>query len=112
MNEAWPYVPHVLAGAKLTIILSVASLILSCIFGFISAAARLSDVYLLQRVSQVYVSVIRGIPELVLMLLVYFGGQMLLNDLGELTGLWSYIDVDALSSAIFSIGFIFCAYMA
>jgi His/Glu/Gln/Arg/opine family amino acid ABC transporter permease subunit len=112
MNDAWPYVPYVLAGAKLTIILSVASLILSCIFGFFSAAARFSNVYILQRVSQVYVSVIRGIPELVLMLLVFFGGQMLLNDLGELTGLWDYVDVDALSSAIFSIGFIFGAYMS
>ena len=83
MNDAWPYVPYVLAGAKLTIILSVASLILSCIFGFFTTAARLSDVYILQRVSQVYVGVIRGIPELVLMLLIFFGGQMLLNDLND-----------------------------
>ena len=112
MNDAWPYVPHVLAGAKLTIILSIASLMLSCIFGLFSAVARLSDVYLLQRVSQIYVSVIRGIPELVLMLLVFFGGQMLLNDLAEFTGLWAHVDVDALSSAIFSIGFIFGAYMS
>jgi His/Glu/Gln/Arg/opine family amino acid ABC transporter permease subunit len=112
MDSAWSYVPNVLGGAKLTLVLAIGGLLLSCIFGFLSAAARLSGVVLFEKVAAIYVGVIRGIPELVLMLLVFFGGQMLLNDLADLTGLWEYIDVDALSSAIFSIGFIFGAYMS
>ena len=112
MDSAWSYVPNVLGGVRLTITLAIGGLLLSCVFGLISASARQSRVLLFQRVAATYVGVIRGIPELVLMLLVFFGGKMLLNDLADLTGLWEYIDVDALSSAIFSIGFIFGAYMS
>tara|TARA_Y100001934_G_scaffold135979_1_gene164174 strand:+ start:64 stop:753 length:690 start_codon:yes stop_codon:yes gene_type:complete len=112
MDSAWSYVPNVLGGARLTLALAIGGLVLSCIFGVLSASAQLSRVVLFQKAAATYVGVIRGIPELVLMLLVFFGGQMLLNDLADLTGLWEYIDVDALSSAIFSIGFIFGAYMS
>ena len=46
------------------------------------------------------------------MLLIFFGGQLLRNDLAELTGWLSHVDVDALTSSIFAIGFIFGAYMS
>ena len=112
MSETLSYVPYVLAGVKLTIILSLGSVTLACLFGVFTAAARLSPNWFLSMLAQTYVSIIRGVPELVLMLLIFFGGQMLLNDLAELTGWLDHIDVDALSSAIFAIGFIFGAYMS
>ncbi|HCF74901.1 MAG TPA: arginine ABC transporter permease ArtQ [Gammaproteobacteria bacterium] len=112
MSETLSYVPYVLAGVKLTIILSLGSVTLACLFGVFGAAARLSPNWFLSMLAQTYVSIIRGVPELVLMLLIFFGGQMLLNDLAELTGWLDHIDVDALSSAIFAIGFIFGAYMS
>ena len=81
MSDTLSYVPYVLAGVKLTIVLSIGSLILSCLFGVFTTAARLSSNWFLTILAQTYVSVIRGVPELVLMLLIFFGGQMLLNDL-------------------------------
>ena len=112
MSDPLSYVPYVLAGVKLTIVLSIGSLILSCLFGVFTTAARLSSNWFLTILAQTYVSVIRGVPELVLMLLIFFGGQMLLNDLAELPGWFSHVDVDALTSSIFAIGFIFGAYMS
>ena len=68
MSDTLSYVPYVLAGVKLTIVLSIGSLILSCLFGVFTTAARLSSNWFLTILAQTYVSVIRGVPELVRML--------------------------------------------
>ena len=45
------------------------------------------------------------------MLLLFFGGQILLNQLGEATGLWGYIEINQFAAGVLTIGFIFGAYM-
>ena len=55
-------------------------------------------------------TVIRGVPELVLMLLLFFGGQILINDLADSLG-WDYIDIDPFTAGTLTIGFIYGAYM-
>ncbi len=59
--------------------------------------------------AQTYTTVVRGVPDLVLMLLVFYGGQMAVNHLGERLG-WDYIDIDPWAAGILTIGFIFGAY--
>ena len=43
----------------------------------------------------VYTTLIRGVPDLVLMLLIFFGGQMLVNQIAESLGYEDYIEVSA-----------------
>jgi ABC-type arginine transport system permease subunit len=50
-------------------------------------------------------------PELVLMMLIFFGGQILLNIIGEKLG-WDYIDVSPFAAGVGTIGFIYGAYMS
>jgi arginine/ornithine transport system permease protein len=45
------------------------------------------------------------------MTLIFFGGQILVNDIGEKLG-WDYIDVDPFIAGVLTIGFIFGAYFA
>src|SRR3546814_377118 len=45
------------------------------------------------------------------MLLIFFGGQIQVNNIGAYFG-WDYIDVDAFTAGTITIGFIFGAYMA
>jgi len=101
----------VLSGLGLTVALSLAAVCLAILFGIMGAALRLSRNPVLRMIGRSYTTLIRGIPDLVLMLLVFFGGQMLLNNLGAATGWWSYLEISPFMAGSITIGFIFGAYM-
>lgn len=105
------YGPMVLSGLGLTVALSLAAVSLAILFGIMGASLRLSRNPVLRMIGRSYTTVIRGIPDLVLMLLVFFGGQMLLNNLGTATGWWSYLEISPFMAGSITIGFIFGAYM-
>ena len=105
------YLPLILKGMLLTIEVAVLSLLISVLLGMISALAKLSRSRIAQSVATTYTTVIRGIPDLVLMTLIFFGGQILVNNIGEKLGL-EYIDVNPFIAGVLTIGFIFGAYMA
>lgn len=66
-------VPFLLQGAEVTIIITVLSMILATIFGFIGAMGRLSPFFLFRWIALVYVEVIRGTPILVQLFLWGYG---------------------------------------
>jgi arginine/ornithine transport system permease protein len=81
------------------------------LLGICGALAKLSGAKPLRLVAQVYTTIIRGIPDLVLMLLIFFGGQVLINQLGTAIGYEGYIDINPFIAGVSTIGFIFGAYM-
>lgn len=105
------YGPMVLSGLGLTVGLSLAAVCLAIVFGILGAALRLSNNPIARGIGRTYTTLIRGIPDLVLMLLVFFGGQMLLNKIGSATGWWKYIEISPFMAGAITIGFIFGAYM-
>ncbi len=105
------YGPSILDGTLLTISVSLVSLSIAVILGIFGALAKLSGIWLFKIVAQVYTTVIRGVPDLVLMLLVFFGGQTLVNQLADLVGYEGYIDINPYIAGVSTIGFIFGAYM-
>jgi polar amino acid transport system permease protein len=76
------YFPVFLGGAGLTIFLSISSMILATIFGFIGALGRLSRFALFRIIAAVYVEIIRGTPILVQLLLWGFGIRSALEGIG------------------------------
>jgi arginine/ornithine transport system permease protein len=82
------------------------------VLGIITALAKLSDSRLLNIAAQSYTTIIRGIPDLVLMLLIFFGGQVFINQIGPMLGYNEYIDINPFVAGVSTIGFIFGAYMA
>ena len=76
------FLPFLLQAAGLTIILSVVSMVLAVIFGFIGALGRLSRFAPLRWIATVYVEVIRGTPILVQLLLWGFGIGLVLSQIG------------------------------
>ncbi|SCZ60617.1 ABC transporter permease [Epibacterium ulvae] len=99
-------------GTIVTVSLAVLSLCLSIVFGLLGAFAQLSEAVALRRLGGFYTMFVRGVPELVLMMLIFFGGQLLINDIGHITGLWGYVDVNQFFAGVLTLGFIFGAYMA
>ncbi len=104
------YLPAILEGLGLTLRVSALSLAIACIFGLIGAAAKLSGSRAARWSAEVYTTLIRGMPELVLMLLIFYGGQIGINKLAESQG-WDYIDIPPFIAGVLTIGFIFGAYL-
>ncbi len=110
MLDLHGYLPLILKGALLTVEVAVLSLLMAVILGLIGAAAKISGSRGVRLLAQVYTTVIRGVPDLVLMTLIYFGGQILVNAIGDRLG-WDYVDVSPFAAGVLTIGFIFGAYL-
>jgi arginine/ornithine transport system permease protein len=104
------YLPAILGGLSMTLQVSAASLAIACVFGLAGAWAKLSGARWLRWTAQTYTTLIRGLPELVLMLLIFYGGQIGINRLADAQG-WGYIDIPPFAAGVTTIGFIFGAYL-
>jgi arginine/ornithine transport system permease protein len=105
------YYLSILQGSLLTVAVSLCSLVVAVVLGLLGAAARLSGRPVAVALGTVYTSVIRGIPDLVLMLLVFYGGTMGLNHLMELMGSKRTVDINPFVAGVLTLGFIYGAYM-
>jgi arginine/ornithine transport system permease protein len=106
------FLPSLLQGAWLTLSLALASLAVALGLGLLACFAKLSRARVFRWPAQWYTTVVRGIPDLVLVLLVFYGGQVIVNDLALALGHEDYIDVDPYVAGVLTIGFIFGAYLA
>jgi arginine/ornithine transport system permease protein len=104
------YLPTLLNGLWTTLAVAACSLALACIFGLAGAVAKLSASRVARGAAEVYTTLIRGLPELVLMLGIFYGGQILINGVAESRG-WDYIDVPPFVAGVLTLGFIFGAYL-
>jgi arginine/ornithine transport system permease protein len=100
----------ILGGLGVTLGVAAASLAIACVFGLLGAVAKLSGSRAARWASDIYTTLIRGLPDLVLMLFIFYGGQIALNALAERQG-WGYIDVPPLVAGVLTIGFVFGAYL-
>jgi len=95
----------------MTLLLGICGLVLAMALGLVGAAAKIGGGAILRRVAGYYTTFVRSVPDLCMMLLLYFGGQTLLNKLGATTGWWDYVELNAFVAGFMTIGFIFGAYM-
>ncbi|ABD69256.1 Amino acid ABC transporter, permease protein, 3-TM region, His/Glu/Gln/Arg/opine [Rhodoferax ferrireducens T118] len=105
------YYSSILYGAVLTVGVSLAALLVAIILGLAGAGAKLSGRPILVALATLYTTIIRGIPELVLMLLVFYGGTIGLNNLFEAMGSETTVDINPFFAGVLTIGFIYGAYM-
>ncbi|RKP50783.1 ABC transporter permease [Trinickia fusca] len=101
--------PLLLSGTWETVKLAVLSLIVAFILGLAGAAAKLSPNRVLSRIGTIYTTLIRAVPDLVLMLLLFYGLQILLNDLTDAVSA-DQIDIDPFVAGVITLGFIYGAY--
>lgn len=88
------------------------SLVLAVLFGLIGASAKLSKSRVLRGVAQAYTVVFRGTPELLVLLLFYFGMALTLTALVQVFDpSVRFIDIPPFWAGSFAIGLIVGAYM-
>ncbi len=100
LADAREFLPILLQGVWLTIVVTVCSLILSTLLGMVWALMRVSRLTALQRLSTVIVNGIRGIPIIVQLFYIYF----VMPELG--------VTLTALQAAIIGLGIAYSAYQA
>jgi len=101
--------PLLLQGTWMTIKLGILSLLVSIVLGLIGASSKLSKLRVLRIPAQIYTTLIRGVPDLVLMLLIFYSLQTWLTGLTEAMD-WEYIEIDPFAAGVITLGFIYGAY--
>lgn len=107
--------PQIFAGAVTTVELSVLSLVVSFLLGLVGASAKLSKNRAGRLVATVYTTIVRGVPDLVLMLLIFYSLQIWINELTDwLNNLQNSIvfevQLNPFTSGVITLGFIYGAY--
>ena len=100
LKQSAEFLPILMQGLRLTVIVTVGSLALSTALGLVWALMRVSGVPLLAGTAKAVVNVIRGIPIIVQLFYIYF----VLPDFG--------ISLTALQAAIFGLGVAYSAYQS
>ncbi|TSD88249.1 amino acid ABC transporter permease [Mycobacterium sp. KBS0706] len=100
LRDAAEFLPILLQGVGLTLLVTVGALVLSTLLGLVWAIMRVSGIGLLSGFSATLVNVIRGIPIIVQLFYLYF----VMPDLG--------VSLTALQAAIIGLGVAYSAYQA
>lgn len=100
MKDAAEFMPILLEGLRLTLVVTAGSLLLSTALGLVWALMRVSGVTALVWISKGVVNTIRGIPIIVQLFYIYF----VLPEFG--------IKLTALQAAVIGLGIAYSAYQA
>lgn len=73
MDIVWSNLPFLLKGAYYTLLITIVSMFFGSIIAVFVAIARLKGNWLIRWIARVYVSIIRGTPTLVQIIIVYYG---------------------------------------
>jgi len=99
-----------LSGTWMTVQLAITSLVFGLMLGLMGAAAKLSKSRVARGIATGYTTIVRGIPELLLVLTLYFGGAQLLMWAGSFFGYDEYIEVGAFAAGVAALSIAFGAY--
>ena len=93
--------PQLLAGAAVTLELAFGALILGLALGLAGAAAKLSPRRWISRPVTLLLNLLRGVPEFLILLIVYFGAAGLVGD---------DLAPGPFGAGVFALGLVFGAY--
>jgi His/Glu/Gln/Arg/opine family amino acid ABC transporter permease subunit len=99
-------------GLLLTIQISVCSYFVAFLLGLLGAGAKLSGSKILYRIGDLYTTLVRAIPELLLIILIYYAGSSALKALLLGIGLvGENFQVNAFAAVVAALGLIYGAYL-
>ncbi len=104
--------PALLMAASVTTLLSVLGFALGAVFGALAAAGRLHKSRVSRALALGYCTVFRGVPDLLTIYLLYYGGSVVLTSIGHLLGGAGFVGVPAFATGTLAIAIISGAYQA
>ncbi len=97
-------------GVQVTLAVAVCAMALALACGLIGAWGKLSANRIVHTAANTYTTVIRGVPELILILIVYYGTPTLIQDSLELYGIDIIIDINPFLAGFMTLGVIYGAF--
>ena len=94
----------------MTIAVAITAMLIGFLFALIFTPLKLSKNRFLNLIANSYTTVIRGVPELLVIYLFFFGGSAAVMFVASIFGYGEYIEVNAFITGAFSIGIISGAY--
>lgn len=99
-----------LKGLQMTVLVGLCAMGVAILFGLLGAWGKFSHSCLANWAADTYTTVVRGVPELILLLLVYYGVPKLLQDGAAAMGYVLRIDLNPFVAGFMTIGFIYGAF--
>lgn len=107
-NTGWG--DELLLASLMTICVSLSSMALGLFIGIFIALAKIKNNFFFKSVSNFYTTIIRGVPELLIIYLLFFGGSAGVMFLAKIFGYNGYIELNAFIMGTIAIGCISAAY--
>lgn len=101
-----------LFGFLVTIAAAVCGVVLGCVIGVLVALAKIRGGPIARSLAAIYTTVIRGIPDLLVIYIVYFGGSQLLSYLLKGDGPQGFVDIPPFFAGMLALGIISGSYQA
>ena len=86
---------EMLLAGLMTILVSLSSVCLGLLIGVILASFKLSKSRILRFIAEIYTTVVRGVPELLVIYLLFFGGSSAVMYFAKIFGYDGYIELNA-----------------
>jgi len=94
----------------MTLAVSITAMLIGFLFALIFTPLKLSKHKSLNLIGNLYTTVIRGVPELLVIYLFFFGGSGAIMFVASMFGYNDYIEINAFMTGAFAIGIISGAY--
>ena len=94
----------------MTIAVAITAMLIGFFFALIFTPLKLSKNRFLNLIANTYTTIIRGVPELLVIYLFFFGGSAAVMFVASIFGYGEYIEINAFITGAFSIGIISGAY--
>lgn len=101
-----PYLPQLLAGLIVTLQIAAGSFFFGSLIAILAVFLSTYGPRPLRYLISGYVTVIRGLPELLIIFLVFYGGTVIATAV-----MGRYVEIDALTAGIFSLSVVSGAYL-
>lgn len=101
--------PALIAGTLMTVQLALSALCLGLVLGLLGAFAKTSPYKPLQWLGDIYSTLVRGVPELLWVLLIYFGTVNLMRALADFLGVES-LELSPFGAGVIALALCFGAY--
>jgi His/Glu/Gln/Arg/opine family amino acid ABC transporter permease subunit len=97
-------------GVQITIAVAIFAMGLALVLGLFGAWGKLCNSKTAHTAAHTYTTVIRGVPELILILIVYYGAPTLIQNSLENFGIDIIIDINPFLAGFITLGFIYGAF--
>ena len=94
----------------MTIAVSITAMLIGFLFAAVFTPLKLSKHKSLNLIGNFYTTVIRGVPELLVIYLFFFGGSSAIMYVASIFGYFEYIEINAFTTGSLAIGIISGAY--